>query len=211
MENIETTENRILKAALKLFSEKGFAATTTSEVAKEAEVAEGTIFRYFPRKTDLMKAVVILSIEKFGESVAIKPLRDILEDSEGKTLHTIFKEMATQRLELAEKHKDLIKIIWHEMAFNQEINSAIKNHIGRKARAMLMDFFEELKRQGKVKQIPSYLAMRAFVFMIIGLFVERVHSSFMKEETSISKEEELDYIIGIFLNGVAVEEEEAKA
>lgn len=210
MENIETTENRILKAALKLFSEKGFAATTTSEVAKEAEVAEGTIFRYFPRKTDLMKAVVILSIEKFGESIAIKPLRDILEDSGGKTLHTIFKEMATQRLELAEKHKDLIKIIWHEMAFNNEIKLAINNHIGRKARAILMDFFEELKKQGKVKQIPSYLAMRAFVFMIIGLFVERVHSSFINEETSISKEEELDYIIGIFLNGVAIEEEEAK-
>ena len=36
MENIETTENRILKSARKLFSEKGFAATTTSEVAKEA-------------------------------------------------------------------------------------------------------------------------------------------------------------------------------
>lgn len=40
----------VLKAAVKIFSEKGYSAATTSEIAKEAGVAEGTIFRYFKTK-----------------------------------------------------------------------------------------------------------------------------------------------------------------
>ena len=34
----------ILSAAIELFSEKGYEATATSEIAKKAKVAEGTIF-----------------------------------------------------------------------------------------------------------------------------------------------------------------------
>ena len=43
-------EEKILKSAIKIFSEKGFSASTTSEIAKDAGVAEGTIFRYFKTK-----------------------------------------------------------------------------------------------------------------------------------------------------------------
>jgi len=36
----------ILDAATKIFAEKGYAGSRTSDIAKEANVAEGTIFRY---------------------------------------------------------------------------------------------------------------------------------------------------------------------
>ncbi|WP_446715397.1 helix-turn-helix domain-containing protein [Caloramator sp. Dgby_cultured_2] len=35
---------------MKVFSEKGFEGSRTSEIAKEANVAEGTIFKYFKTK-----------------------------------------------------------------------------------------------------------------------------------------------------------------
>ena len=41
---------RILEAAVDMFGEKGYASTSTSEIAKRAGVAEGTIFRYYRRK-----------------------------------------------------------------------------------------------------------------------------------------------------------------
>ena len=48
----------LLKAALDLFVEKGFAATRVEEVAARAGVSKGTLFLYFPSKEDLFKAVV---------------------------------------------------------------------------------------------------------------------------------------------------------
>jgi AcrR family transcriptional regulator len=52
-ENKAKTRQAILKAALELFSQKGFYQATTKEIARKAGIAEGTIFNYFPTKEDL--------------------------------------------------------------------------------------------------------------------------------------------------------------
>lgn len=46
----EATKDRIFKAAMKLFKDKGFEATTVDDIAAKADVAKGTFFNYFPRK-----------------------------------------------------------------------------------------------------------------------------------------------------------------
>lgn len=48
----------LLAAALSLFVEKGFAATTVEAVAARAGVSKGTLFLYFPSKVELFQAVV---------------------------------------------------------------------------------------------------------------------------------------------------------
>lgn len=53
----EKQEN-ILKAALKLFAQEGYASTSTSKVAKAAGVSEGLIFRHFTNKEGLLDAIV---------------------------------------------------------------------------------------------------------------------------------------------------------
>lgn len=63
-----------LAAALKLFVEKGVENTSTSEIAKAAGTASGTLFLYFPTKQDLVSALV-LKIAK-DQSVAMNGLVD---------------------------------------------------------------------------------------------------------------------------------------
>lgn len=46
----EETKERIFQAALSLFTERGFAATTVEEICTRADVAKGTFFNHFPRK-----------------------------------------------------------------------------------------------------------------------------------------------------------------
>ena len=55
---METTRDRILEAALSLFSEHGYRGATTAEIARQAGVAEGTIYRYFKDKKELFLACV---------------------------------------------------------------------------------------------------------------------------------------------------------
>lgn len=49
---------RILAAARALFEERGFERTSMSEVARAADVAEGTVFRYAATKVELLMMVV---------------------------------------------------------------------------------------------------------------------------------------------------------
>ncbi|MGN1279241.1 MAG: TetR/AcrR family transcriptional regulator, partial [Limosilactobacillus sp.] len=47
-------KKKVLTTALKLFSSNGFHATTTAKIAKQAGVSEGTIYKYFSSKNDLL-------------------------------------------------------------------------------------------------------------------------------------------------------------
>lgn len=48
----------IIEAALRLFADRGFAATKLEDVATAAGIGKGTIYLYFPTKEDLFRAVV---------------------------------------------------------------------------------------------------------------------------------------------------------
>lgn len=50
----DLTHQRLIRAALELFSSRGYHDTTTAQIAKKAGVAEGTIYRHFPSKQQLL-------------------------------------------------------------------------------------------------------------------------------------------------------------
>lgn len=69
----EARPQELLAAALTLFVEKGFAATRAEEVARLAGVSKGTLYRYYPSKEELFKAVVrhnLTSLIAEGEQLA---------------------------------------------------------------------------------------------------------------------------------------------
>ena len=53
----EDKRNAILDAAMRLFAERGLTAAPTSEISKQAGIAEGTLFTYFKTKDDLINAL----------------------------------------------------------------------------------------------------------------------------------------------------------
>ncbi len=54
---IEDKKTALLEPALKLFTERGFHGTSTAQISKEAGVATGTLFNYFPTKEDLINGL----------------------------------------------------------------------------------------------------------------------------------------------------------
>lgn len=61
------TRSAIQRAALRLFREHGYAATTVEQVAEAADVSPSTVFRYFPGKEDLL---VLSEHHSLGGAVA---------------------------------------------------------------------------------------------------------------------------------------------
>jgi AcrR family transcriptional regulator len=55
--NGEATRQKLLRAALELYTTAGFRGTTTPEIALRAGVAEGTIYRHFSGKEELLNEV----------------------------------------------------------------------------------------------------------------------------------------------------------
>ena len=57
MKQADLTRERLLRAGLELFTAQGYRATTTSDIARHAGVAEGALYRHFPGKQALLNEV----------------------------------------------------------------------------------------------------------------------------------------------------------
>src|SRR5215471_6042730 len=55
---IAARRNQILDAATKVFAKKGFHSTTIKDIAREAGIADGTIYNYFENKMALMLGIL---------------------------------------------------------------------------------------------------------------------------------------------------------
>lgn len=59
----------ILAAALALFSQKGYADTTMAEIAAKAEFAVGTLYRFYPDKESLYRALILETARAFADGL----------------------------------------------------------------------------------------------------------------------------------------------
>ncbi|MCB9763765.1 MAG: TetR/AcrR family transcriptional regulator [Alphaproteobacteria bacterium] len=69
----EATRAHILEVALQCFSERGFNGTSIAEIARRAGVSKGLVHHHFPRKDDLVEAVVHLRVSEVGGLAAELP------------------------------------------------------------------------------------------------------------------------------------------
>jgi AcrR family transcriptional regulator len=83
------TRELISDTARRLFFERGFEAVTVAEVAREAQVAEKTVFNYFPTKEDLFYG----RLEAFEEEL----LAAIRERKRGESVFAAFREFVMQQ------------------------------------------------------------------------------------------------------------------
>ncbi|MEG9295646.1 TetR/AcrR family transcriptional regulator [Mangrovibacillus sp. Mu-81] len=100
----------ILQAAVKLFSENGFAETPIAAVAKEAGVSFGSVFTYFETKETLFQSAILEPLEE------IKPyFYEIEERYSGNPMEKI-KEMIHCQVDLFSKRKEYLLLIQQVLA-----------------------------------------------------------------------------------------------
>ncbi|MFF2796628.1 TetR/AcrR family transcriptional regulator [Lysinibacillus xylanilyticus] len=100
----------ILDAAIKLYSENGFAETKVAEIAKEAGVSFGTVFTYFNSKEELYEAAILEPLEE------IKPyFIEIEERFKGEPLE-IIKEMIDCHVQLFATRSEYLRLIQQVLA-----------------------------------------------------------------------------------------------
>lgn len=78
--------HRILRAAANLASEKGFERVQMHDVAKDAEVAIGTLYRYFPSKTHLFTGVMAAQARRLAETTPDAAPGEDVEEAVSRTL-----------------------------------------------------------------------------------------------------------------------------
>ena len=66
-------QERMLEVTARLATDGGLDAVQMRTVAAEADVALGTLYRYFPSKEHLLVSVMVRQIEELGDRLALRP------------------------------------------------------------------------------------------------------------------------------------------
>jgi len=149
--------DRILRAAVTVFSRKGFFNSKVSEIARAAGVADGTIYLYFKNKDDLL---ISLFEEKMGEVVA-----DVRERiATGRSALEKLKIYIDNHMNLLEREADLVEVLQVEL---RQSSKFLKDYTPVKFLEyldVLGGILEEGKRDGEFRTDLTVSVARRVVF-----------------------------------------------
>lgn len=109
------TEQKIIKTALKIFSEKGYAKANTKDISERSGFSEMTLFRNFKTKQNLFYHVIEQNIEKFYEEFSL-----ILVEMDFGTPEESFRYLIEHLLVLIEDNYDFINVFFNERNMIEE-------------------------------------------------------------------------------------------
>ncbi|AET66333.1 transcriptional regulator [Desulfosporosinus orientis DSM 765] len=192
--SVEDRRQDILEAALTVFAQKGFNGSTTAEIARAAGVAEGTIFRHFATKKELLIAVL-----------KPKVLEGIIyldkEQREASPLE-FFRSFLKNRLELLKENDSLFRFMFAEAQYHEEVREALYKGILEQGICIVKPWFDKGVEQGIFKPLPFIFMVRSFMGMALfyGIF-NHVFPGLSPEKTI---DEASDQILELFLHGLLV-------
>lgn len=112
--NAKNTFNQIEIAAIKLFYEHGYHGTTVSNITKEAGVAAGTFYLYFPSKIVLYKHILALFSHNIRKHIAERA-------SKVKSRYDKEREGIKAFIEYAKENPEMYNIIWESLYIDREL------------------------------------------------------------------------------------------
>lgn len=184
---------RIIEAALSVFGEHGFERSTTKAIAREAGVAEGTIFNYFPTKKDILFG--------FLEDEVVGQLPEVFRDASVGDL-TLVKNFLRNRLELWRKNQAVMKVMVAEGLFNEELAREIGERIFLPGLKQIEGYIAQRIEAGAFRQVDPAVAARGLVGQVLwfGLMQPMLTASAEADLDAVT-----DMLAAIFVNGIATD------
>ncbi|GIN63162.1 TetR family transcriptional regulator [Robertmurraya siralis] len=194
-------QKKIILAAIQAFAEKGYASTSTSEIAKNAGVAEGTIFRHYKTKKDLLYSIIEPMLEKFIAPFVLKDMEKVLNQKHA-TFEDFLRAMIENRIKFLSKNMLLLKIFIQEIPFQPELKNLFKEHIGTKVIARFTQVVEYYQAKGEILVAPPFNIIRFIASTIFGYLIFR---NLLLPELDWDDKAEIEQTIQMIMHGISTQ------
>lgn len=162
---------QIIEAAVKVIAENGYHASQVSKIAKEAGVADGTIYLYFKNKEDLLISIFEDKMGQFIKEIAEETSKEINADEK-------LKKLIEMHFEQLENHYSLAIVTQLELrqsnhTLRRQINQVLKSYL-----KVIDGIIDEGKEEGSFRNDIQTKLLRQMIF---GTLDEVVTNWVMKE------------------------------
>lgn len=189
---IADKHQRILQASIKVFAKKGFFNARISEIAKEANVADGTIYLYFNNKYDILIAIFE---EEMGKLIAsVKQEMATIQCPVEK-----LKKFALMHLSLVEEKREFAEVIQVELRQSSKFMKEYRN----KKFAEYVNVISQIVRQGQAeRQFREDVIPGVFKRAYFGALDEMSRLWILSGKKKYDIKTAAEQISGFFLEGI---------
>lgn len=190
-----STRQRLINAALELFTSQGVTETTTRQIAELAEVNEVTLFRQFGNKNGLLLAVI-------EESEVFSHLGKFLaqETSQTSDIHQALRDYASHWLQSLEQIPEFVRSVVGEAGQYPPENRQALGRGLTQANRYVAQYFETAIARGQVQtQIPVEKIASLFNGMLLAYAVIEFTSEY--HELWNNRDDFLENLVELFLHG----------
>lgn len=159
MSKKQETRKKMMKVALNLFSEQGYYATTTKQIAAEAGVNELTLFRHFGTKEKLFQETTENYVHEINIKKEISEL--IKQDFESSML-----DLACDYLDFCFENQKLYKI---QLRLKDDEKEFVRLKLSREFAGGLKEYFQTCLDKKQINGEPEMMAT-TFINSILGAF-----------------------------------------
>lgn len=155
--------HQIADAAADLFIRKGFHNTTTKDIARAADVSEGSIYNYFENKEDILYGII-----EFVAEEELQKLR--LDESLSDDPSDYLLSRLLYQKEKIIKRNPVIQIILLEIIFNMNLR---KRYASKLFIPMIEQVANHLKTRielGQIRDVPPKHLSRIFLSILFGFY-----------------------------------------
>jgi AcrR family transcriptional regulator len=155
---VETRE-RIYRAALQIFAERGYLETTVEDITEAADVGKGTFFNYFPTKEHVLATYGeqrVAAIER-----ALKKAR-----SANHSVLAVLKELATDLAGQSSQSPDLLRSIFAAHLSCAPVRAELQNRLQR-GRRLLAEIFVVGQERGEIRRDRSAADLARLTHLIL--------------------------------------------
>jgi AcrR family transcriptional regulator len=187
------TEQKILDAAMNVFSERGYDGATTRGIAEKAGVNEVTLFRKFQSKENILRAVITERRE-----AVVKSLDSILLIEDGVSLANCLHSLGRELVQFISDRVDWIALLIREGRRRPEFQEALST-IPKAIVERLVQYFEREILLGNMRKVNPRTVALVFVS---HAFYNALAGMLVKEITGDTKKE-FDEFIDILARGIS--------
>lgn len=156
-------QEQILKASLHIFSRRGFDGATVPDIAREAGIAVGTIYNYYPSKRDLFVAAIAkFIIEPFTAVIIHTPLK-----GDASYISTIVEN----RLNIGLENVGHFIPLFSEIQRDPELCQRYTQQVLQPIMAMMEKYMTSRIKEGAFRDMNPSIVTRAIGGMVIGFML----------------------------------------
>ncbi len=190
----ETRRNQILEAALRVWMRQGFHGSSVEELAREAGLAKGTLYLYFPTKDAILDAIV----RRYSLLPDAVELADALRDVPPERAIPLIVERFHARLR---ERAPLVSLLMREFSLRPGEARIFLERVVLPVNRLFAEYLDGLVARGVVRAIDTFVAARALVGMLM-VFVLTQHVFGGHELAPIADERITATAADLFLHGV---------